>query len=53
MARRNWPVVEVEATVEDYFAMLDKELHGQPLNKTAHREALLAKLDDRSGGAVR
>jgi Domain of unknown function (DUF3883) len=44
--------IEVEATVADYFHMLTLELSGQSYNKTDHRKSLLAKLDDRSDGAV-
>lgn len=47
-----WSRNEVEATVADYFHMLVMELSGQAYNKTAHRRALLAKLDGRSEGAV-
>lgn len=52
MTRRNWSELEVEATVADYFNMLDAELRGESFNKTAHRIALRAKLDNRSDGAV-
>lgn len=48
----DWSRAEVEATVADYFAMLDAELRGLPYNKTEHRRALLRLLDDRSDGAV-
>lgn len=47
-----WSDSEVRATVQDYFQMLRLELLGQKYNKTAHREALLKKLNGRSGGAV-
>jgi hypothetical protein len=36
----DWSRAEVEATVADYFAMLEEELRGVPYNKTAHRVAL-------------
>ncbi len=48
----NWSLPEVRATVIDYMAMLRLELAGQTYNKTAHREALLTRLDGRSNGAV-
>lgn len=48
----SWSRLEVEATVSDYFHMLVQELAGQSYNKTAHRNALLLKLDNRSAGAV-
>ena len=52
MARRNWSDVEVEATVADYFQMLEAELRGEPFNKTDHRRLLKAQLVDRSDGAI-
>jgi len=51
-AGRDWSRVEVEAIVADYFAMLEKELRGQPHNKTAHRRRLIPLLDERSHGSV-
>ncbi len=48
----NWSQGEVEATVADYFNMLDKELHGQDYNKTEHRHQLVALLNKRSEGAI-
>lgn len=48
----DWSRTEVEATVTDYFAMLDAELRGVPYSKAAHRRALLRLLDGRSDGAV-
>lgn len=50
--RSAWSDVEVRETVQDYFQMLRLELLGQKYNKTAHRQALLKKLNGRSGGAV-
>lgn len=47
-----WSRLEVEATVADYFHMLVMELSGQAYNKSAHRKALLLRLDHRSEGAV-
>lgn len=47
-----WNWLETEATVQDYFAMLEKELRGEQYNKAAHRRALLSKLNGRSEGAV-
>jgi hypothetical protein len=44
--------LEVEAVVADYFQMLRLELAGQKYNKSAHRKALLAKLESRSPGSV-
>lgn len=54
MSRRGspWSRLEVEATVESYFRMLEAGLRGEAVNKTAHRRALLPLLDDRTGGAV-
>src|SRR5687768_8049548 len=51
-ARRPWSRLEVEAVVADYFQMLSLELAGQNYNKTAHRNALLSKLVNRSPGSV-
>lgn len=47
-----WSRTEVEATVADYLHMLLLELSGQSYNKTTHRRGLLAKLDNRSEGAI-
>jgi lysophospholipase L1-like esterase len=47
-----WDRTEVEATVADYLHMLLLELSGQSYNKTTHRRGLLAKLDNRSEGAI-
>jgi len=48
----DWTREEVEAIVADYLHMLTQELAGQAYNKTAHRKALLPKLNGRSDGAV-
>jgi hypothetical protein len=48
----DWGQEEVEATVADYFKMLDKELRGQDYNKTEHRRHLSAILNKRSDGAI-
>lgn len=47
-----WSQLEVEATVADYFHMLLLELSGQSYNKSTHRRGLLAKLNNRTDGAV-
>lgn len=47
-----WDRTEVEATVADYFHMLILELSGQSYNKTTHRRALLARLNNRNDGAI-
>lgn len=47
-----WSPAEVDATVSDYFAMLTKELRGEPLNKADHNRRLLALLPHRSRGAI-
>ena len=47
-----WSRIEVEATIADYFHMLLLELSGQSYNKSAHRKALLQKLDNRTDAAV-
>jgi hypothetical protein len=48
----DWDHVEVEATVADYFDMLDKELRGLHYNKAEHRRNLAAGLNKRSNGAI-
>ncbi len=52
MAGEDWSREEVEATVADYFAMLNDELSGLPVNKAAHNERLRRLLSDRSKGSV-
>jgi len=52
LARRDWSRGEVEATVEDYFAMFADELRRREYNKSAHRQALLVRLDGRNDRAV-
>ncbi|MGH7662707.1 MAG: DUF3883 domain-containing protein [Gemmatimonadaceae bacterium] len=48
----DWSRFEVEATVTDYFAMLAKELRGEPFNKAEHNRSLLMMLSDRTRGAI-
>lgn len=48
----NWSATEVEAAVEDYFAMLHLELTGNKYNKTEHRRSLMEQLNNRSDGSV-
>lgn len=48
----DWSPEEVAAVVADYLAMLLAELSGQAVNKSAHRRALLPKLEGRSEGSV-
>jgi hypothetical protein len=48
----DWSQEEVEATVANYFSMLDKELRGQNYNKTEHRHRLAVLLNNRSDGAI-
>ncbi len=52
VANSDWSEAEVAATVADYLAMLMAELSGQVVNKSAHRRALLSKLNERSESAV-
>lgn len=52
MPRGDWSRREVEAVVDDYLSMLGSELAGTPYSKTAHRRALLPRLDERSEQAV-
>jgi hypothetical protein len=48
----DWSNTEVEAIVADYFAMFDKELRGQPFNKTEHRRHLQSLLNSRTDGSI-
>lgn len=48
----NWNSSEIAAIVADYFAMLRMELEGQKYNKSAHRRALLNRLNKRTDAAV-
>jgi len=52
MSGADWSRAEVEVIVDDYLAMLASELAGVPYNKTAHRQALLSRLQNRSEGAI-
>lgn len=47
-----WSDIEIELIVHDYFNMLKDELSGRPVNKAAHRKALLPLLNNRSEGSV-
>ena len=47
-----WSVEEVDATIEDYFRMLEHELYGEPYVKREHNRALQRLLNGRSTGAV-
>ncbi len=47
-----WDWLECEALVADYFDMLTKEFHDVDYNKTQHRQALAAKLNNRSEGSI-
>lgn len=44
--------MEVEATVADYFGMLEMELRGEAYNKAEHRRHLKELLDGRSDAAI-
>lgn len=47
-----WDWLECEASVQDYFLMLFKQLKGEKYNKSQHRKSLMAKLNGRSEGAI-
>jgi hypothetical protein len=51
-ARIDWSEQEVRLIVADYFAMLEKEVLGKPLNKSEHRKALAPQLSGRSDGSI-
>ncbi len=48
----DWTGAEVEATVADYFDMLDLELRAVPYNKSEHRRRLARLLNRRTDGAI-
>jgi hypothetical protein len=52
LTRQDWTRAEVEATVADYFEMLQCELKGFDFNKSEHRRGLTAVLNGRSDGAI-
>lgn len=53
MARIEWTYEEILASVEAYQEMLDKELAGQPYNKTEVRRGLLSgALSGRTNGSI-
>src|SRR5580658_8869363 len=47
-----WSRIEVEAAVTDYFAMLGKELRGEPFNKAEHNRSLQLLLHGRTKGSI-
>jgi hypothetical protein len=47
-----WSREEVEATVADYFDMLNEELHRRSYNKSQHRRRLALLLDGRTEAAI-
>jgi hypothetical protein len=49
---QDWSREEVEATVADYFAMLDQELRGLDYSKTQHRRALSLLVNQRTDAAI-
>jgi hypothetical protein len=53
MARgEDWSEREVRAAVRSYLDMFELELNDQPLNKAAHRRALLPRLEGRTEGSI-
>ena len=52
MAVSPWSDTENDLIVADYFAMLARDISGQPYSKAGHRRALLPLLDGRSDGSV-
>lgn len=51
-ARTDWTQEELAAIVTDYFQMLGAELRNEPYSKTAHRRALLPRLQGRSHASI-
>src|SRR5690554_2512607 len=52
MASADWSREEVEAIVEDYFAMFALDLARMPYSKAEHRRALVPKLNARSEQSI-
>lgn len=48
----DWTISEVEATIADYFDMLECELRGIGYNKSEHRRRLAGVLNQRPDGAI-
>ena len=48
----DWSIDEVDATVADYFAMLEHELRGESYNKKEHNRQLQVLLRGRSPQAI-
>jgi hypothetical protein len=48
----DWSEAEIEATVADYFEMLEMEVRGREYSKSEHRQRLILQLNGRSEGAV-
>lgn len=48
----DWSDVEVAAIASDYFSMLEQQLRGLKIDKTAHRRALAPMLANRSEGSI-
>ena len=48
----DWNLDEVEAVVADYFAMLRAGLAAADYSKTAHRRALVPRLNQRSEQSI-
>lgn len=51
-ANNGWDWLECELVVQDYLAMLNRELRGDPYNKAAHRRALEPRLNNRRRPAI-
>jgi hypothetical protein len=51
MSPRDWSLEEVELIVDDYFAMLEAELSGQPYSKVEHNRRLQSAIR-RSKGSI-
>lgn len=47
-----WSHQEITHTLNTYFQMLDREIHGQAYNKAAYRRQLLPKLNRRSESSI-
>lgn len=47
-----WDWLECEFIVQDYLAMLSKEMSGESYGKTTHRNALKPLLNNRSDGSI-
>ncbi|WP_376694108.1 protein NO VEIN domain-containing protein [Wenzhouxiangella sp. EGI_FJ10409] len=49
---RGWDWLECELIVQDYLAMLNQDIRGEPYKKAEHRKRLRTRLNNRSEGSI-